>query len=67
MDSDKKPQILVISAQHLLLQIASLAIRHARRALQFRYPEIQMNAYIVFLLANTLVVDATAEMLKMSG
>jgi len=38
MDSQKILQILVISAQNLLLQDANLVIRHARLALHFRYP-----------------------------
>jgi len=53
MGSQKTLQILVISAQNLLLLAANLATRHARRALHFQYLLIQTNASFVFLLANT--------------
>jgi len=67
MDSQKIFQILVIPAQNFLRKDANLAIRHARLALHFRYPYIQINVYFAILLVSTLVVDATVEMLKMSG
>jgi len=67
MDSQKILQILVIYAQNLLLKDVNLAIRHARHVLHFRYPIIQMNVYFAILLANTLMVNAIVEMLKMPG
>ena len=67
MDSKRMPQIFVISAQNLLLKDVNLAIRHARRALHFRYPNSQINVYFAFLLASTQMVNAFVEMLKMSG
>ena len=67
MDSQKILRILVISAQNILLKDANLAIRHARRVLHLRYPNIQINAYFAILLARTLMVNALVEILKMSG
>ena len=67
MGSQKMLQILVTSAKNLLPKDANLAIQHARLVLPFRYPQIQINVYFAIFLAITLVVDVTAEMLKMYG